>query len=179
MSSIESVGSSLLQYLQQLRGSDSSVQGTGNKPPPESGDVPEPLWEDVEESAETAGLSADEIEELRSELKTAISEAMANLDMSQTGSDGRAAIDEAVLSTLEEHGIGTDSIREKMAEGANRPPGPPPGGQAQGQGYASQSGQSQSIGDLLSSLVSSNSSTDTDETSQLLSLLSPLVDETA
>ena len=173
MSGIESIGSNLLQYMQQMRVSGESVQGPGgNGPPPPKDGVPEPLWEDVESSAESAGMTEEEIEDLRDELKTAISDAMENIDASQS-SNGREAIDEAILSTLESHGLDTDAIREKMSEAANRPPGPPP----QGQGYGQQSSQGQSIGDLLSSLT--NSSSSTDEASQLLSLLSPLVDEQA
>lgn len=179
MSSIDSIGSNLLQYMQQMRASDSTVQGAGNRPPPpQNGDVPEPLWEDVESTAESAGLSEEEIEDLRSELKTALSEALENLDASQS-SDSRAAMDEAILSTLEDHGLDTSSIREKMSEAANRPAGPPPqgygppAGQSQGQGQ----GQTQGVSSLLSSITTS--STDTDKTSKLLSWLTPLIDEQA
>lgn len=172
LSGIGGMGGDPLQFLREVRGQDPAArpQGAPQVPPP-GGEPPPSLWEDIEKSAETAGLSAEGVESLRTDLKEAIAVALQAVDRSAGPEAGRETIDTAILSTLEEYGIDTEELQTRMAESRNRiqnmpPPGQPPHG-----------GVPPNHDGAPSSLAVSASGDDA--ASALLSTVFPLLDETA
>ena len=181
---VGNLGSDPLQFMRQTTGQGQAVQG-GRPPQNAQGTngIPEPLWEQVEDTAETAGLSSDEMDTLRSDLKAAIASALEQVDPSGGMDAGREAIDSAILNTLQEYGIDTEEIEGRMADMQTRMQamGPPPGGAPPQGGPPPQGGggpQGGGAGGGSSALLSSLSS-EQDETTSLLSSLFPLIDEEA
>ena len=171
MSGIGGLSNDALTSLQQMIGQNSSVSGT-SKPqaPPEPGEPPPELWSEVEESAEAAGLTEEEVESLQTELKDAIASAMENVDSSEGPEAGMEAIDNAILTTLQDHGIDTSDVESRMEEMKSKVQsmGPPD--------MSSGTGGTQNASLVLQSLTGTTSS---DDLSSLLSSLFPLVDEEA
>lgn len=162
-----------LQWIRQLSGQSSTTETNRPQgPPPGGGDVPEPLWEDIEASAETAGLSEEDLSALKEELKSAISTAMESVDPSSGPESGHEAIDSAILSTLKENGIDTTDIETHMAEAKERMANMPPPG-------SEEDSDTQSFDSALLALLSDTTSSSQFSASSLLSSFLPLVDETA
>ena len=171
MSSVSGIGGTSLETLQSLRqmmeqDAASGVNRAGQSPP--NGDTP-PLWEDIEESASTAGLSDEEIDSLRADLKEAIATAMESAGQTEDPQAAHEAIDDAILTTLQEYGVDTSEVESRMEEAkAHMQGGPPPGPPPDGAGAAGSTS-------ALSSLTANADS----ELSSLLSAIFPLVDEEA
>lgn len=169
ISSLASANAYPLQTLQQLNPqSGAAAGGRAGQARPNGGEPPPGLWEDVESSAIDAGLTDEEVDELKVNLKEAIADALESVDRSAGAEAGHEAIDGAILSTLQEYGIDTTELETRMQEAHShaRAGGPPPNrGGAQGGG---------------GSLASVTSATgEQDQASTLLSMLFPLVDEEA
>ncbi|MBN2559380.1 MAG: hypothetical protein JXQ75_00415 [Phycisphaerae bacterium] len=172
ISGIGSTGAESLQYLWQMAQQEMAV-GTTRAPqaPPQGGEGPPQLWEDVEESAQTAGLTEEQIDALKTDLKEAISSAMEAARQSDDREAGHKAIDNAILTTLQEYGVDTTEIESRMTEAKNRMQNmPPPQQDSSGAGIRFDS-------ELLASLAGSTS--EESNASTLLSMLFPLVDDEA
>lgn len=180
MSSLAGIGnlsSDTLQILQQIQiqNQASETSNTGaQQMPPDGGEPPPELWEQIESSAEAAGLDSEQIESLKSDLKAAVTSAMESASGSGDPESGNAAVEEAVLSTLEEYGIDTEEVETKMSElkSQMQSMGPPPEAD-------SSSSEEDLESELLASITSTTSTSSSDDDSSLLSMLFSLVDEEA
>jgi len=190
MSSISGVGGLNAETLQSLLQAQKQNEANGAGRPPPAGEAgPPQLWAEIEESAETAGLTAEQVDELKSSLKEAISTAMESVDRSEGPKAAHEAIDSAILSTLQGYGIDTTDIESRMEEAKSRmqshgppqgaPPsgGPPSGGPPAGGPPAggAEPGNTTDVGSSLLALIGAEQ----DDVSSFLSALFPLVDEEA
>lgn len=168
ISGLSGIGTESLQSLwQTIRESETEQTGRAGQAPPAGGptDDENPMWADIEESAETSGLTDEQIESLKADLKDAISNAVSQSDSTTDGASAHEAVDNAILSTLQEYGVDTSEIESHMAEAGQqmqggRPMGPPPG--AEGGQPSDQSSTTSGV-----------------DTSALLASLFPLIDEEA
>lgn len=177
MSTISGIGGSnseLIQMLQQLFRQQTQETNTSTAPPGEPDESRRAAFDaDLEEALTAAGLEADQMDEVKSEIQAAISSVMSNQDDS---TDRHEAVKQAIDETLAKYDVDTEAFHETME--ANRPPGGPGGPMGGGgmMGNYDASGQYQQDGTLLSYLTENS---DSSSLSQLLASLLPLVDETA
>ena len=180
MSAVSGVGGLSTELLQSLLQAQKQNETDSTRQTPPADEMgPQQLWTEIEESAETAGLTTEEVDELKSTLRDAIASAMNEMDSSEGPEAAREAIDGAILTTLQERDIDTTNIEARMEEAKSKMPGgpplggPPPSGSPRSDATAS--GDSAGGGSTLLSLVNSEE----DEAYSLISSLFPLVDEEA
>ena len=169
MSAVSGAGGLSTELLQSLLQAQKQNETDSTRQTPPADEMgPQQLWTEIEESAETAGLTTEEVDELKSTLRDAIASAMNEVDSSEGPEAAREAIDGAILTTLQERGIDTTDIEARMEEAKSKmQSGPPPD--------ATASGDSAGGGSTLLSLINSEE----DEACSLISSLFPLVDEEA
>lgn len=145
-------GGSAAAQFEMLR----RMQEKGGGPPPPrpeeigSEEGAEHLWSLVSSRAEALGMDTERVAKLRDEVKSAVMDVLEDADTSDPDAT-RAAVQSAILSTLEENGVDTAKLKEDMAAhrgagpGRPRPPnGPPPGERPSGADSGSASSQSAS-----------------------------------
>ncbi len=149
MTSIAGVTSSssseLLQILQQLaRKQAESTEDVTLTQPPQPDESRQAEFESrFEEALIEAGLDPARLDEVRNEIRAAISTALSE---SNGAADPRELVRQAVEATLQNYGVDTDKLREQMKpEMGSKPPGPPPGGP----GAAGPNGFDGKLGDAL------------------------------
>ncbi|MGD8452527.1 MAG: hypothetical protein PVJ57_11970 [Phycisphaerae bacterium] len=183
--STNGLDTSQLNLLQQLKAEDSqSARGIARAGDPEQG--AERMWSRLEAAASELGMDTDTLQALQDDLRGAVSTAMESVDDSATPEERRQAVEEAVLTTLEENGIDAAALKEQfqaMAGGqGQRPDGPPPGGappDGPPPGGAPPDGAPPE--GMASDQAQASESSSTSESDLLTALLSlfPLVDEQA
>ena len=132
-----------------------------SRPPgaPEPGQTPPGFDETLQSTAEAAGLDATQIAELRSEIESAIEQAISE-------SDDPGSFREAVAEVLEANGIDAEAFHTQLRETFGGPPpgGPPPSASGEAGGSDIQS--------LLEALDTGDE--DSEDASSVTSLLSLL-----
>ena len=145
-------------------GSDSVSAPPG--PPPMDESRQADFISKIVDAATESGVDASSLSGLKDELKTAIDNATQNSDGSK---DPRQAVQEAVDSVLEKHGVDLDTFKSKLQATMGPPPGGrPPQGARPAQGTEST--------DSSSGMYSTQT---TDASSQLLTSLLSTLDEIA
>ncbi len=158
-----------LQYMRQMQERDPAMRGdrAAGMQPGQS-ERGQQLWAKVTETAESSGLNSEQIDALRSDLKSAISSAMESVDRSAGPQAGQSAIQDAILGTLQEHGVDTQDLESRMNEAKDQMQG------MMASGGGPMGSQPQGMGGMFSSFADGQ-----DPTSSLLASLFPLVDEEA
>jgi len=165
--------SSLLQLLARKAGCTSQTQCSCSTQQTS-------FEEDLESSAEAAGLDVDALTALKDQIKTAVTAAIENYDQS-SGQDGlKEAVKTAIEDTLKANGFDPAEVEsrlqtamesmkggmEKMGGMGMGPPPPPPG-----EGGVGGTDQSETESTTNQTLLDSLSETETDSDSSLLSLI--------
>jgi hypothetical protein len=144
-----------------------------------------------EAAAEEAGLDTDTLSDLKDEIQTAVSDAIANYDESTSSTSLDETITSAVEGVLEENGLDAEDIEtrlqnvmESMQDNMSAAGGPPPGGAPMGPPPPSSSDSDDSDTSVLATNSTTDSTTEsttdttssTATTSTTQSLISRLLD---
>ena len=177
MSSIASVGGSgsgiaqMLQRLAQQRGGATGASPFGGSPPNDSQRAE--MESKFKDAALAAGLDPKAADGLQDEIKSSISDALKNTDGTN---DPRQAVQDAIDSTLKKNGVDLEKFKSQMQSSMGGMSGMgPPGGMPPMGGMNGQS----NVNSLLSNLKSAYAGNTSNTSSQLLTSLFSLVDETA
>ncbi len=170
VSGIGGLGVDMLQARLQL---DGQKEVNGGPRPPGGGHMgPPQLWTDIQDSAATAGLNAEEIDGLKSGIKDAISTALESVDRSEGPEAARSAVDSAILGVLQDNGIDTAEIESRMEAAHAKMQGMRSSAQQPG-GFLSGNSVAGDGASTLLSLVGSEQ----DPASAALASIFPFVDE--
>lgn len=125
----------LWRQQQEQAGTSSVGRNRPMGTPPSKEEGAERIWSGLTERAAALGMDTEQVAKLQEKVTDAIMQA---LDETETGSDPRAAVQDAILSTLQENGVDTTALQADMEAHKNGPPpgagGPPPGGGPHGVG---------------------------------------------
>jgi hypothetical protein len=162
-------GSELMQMLQRLAGQQ-GTSATGSTRPfgPPSEKMQAEMDRKFEETLKGMGVDDETVSQIQDEIKSAVSETIGSQGKD---ADGRQAVQDAVDSVLQKHGIDMEEFKSQF-----KPPTDgmgPPGGVSD---LSALSDQSSSSGSLQLSGLRWNTD---DISSELLKSLLPLVDEQA
>jgi hypothetical protein len=120
---------SQIELLRQARAQEGGPQG----PRPDEMNAEEGanrIWSMLESRAAALGMDTEALSVLQSDVKDAVLSALESQSTGSSPEEGRQAVQDAILSTLAEHGIDTEKVQEDMAAHQGPPPGAggPPGG---------------------------------------------------
>ena len=134
MTTVSGVGGSssseLIQMLQELARQRAETAGTTSTQSSETSTANRPMFdESFDDALVSSGLDSSKLSEVKDAIQSAVSDALKNSDSS---TDPREAVSKAVDTTLQQYGVDTAALKEKME--SMRPAGPPSGGGPGGMG---------------------------------------------
>jgi hypothetical protein len=121
---------SQIELLRQARAQEGAPEGSVRPGEMNAEEGANRIWSMLESRAEALGMDTEELSALQSEVKDAVLAVLESQDAGSSPEDSRQAVQDAILSTLAEHDIDTEKLKEDMAAHQGPPPGAggPPGG---------------------------------------------------